>query len=61
MPDERNEGNYKSFSDVFGNVTTEEHRSEKNVSQTILPVCRSCLLFRKLPVTSIPGKYLGYQ
>ena len=26
MPDERNEGHYKTFSDVFGKVTTEEHR-----------------------------------
>ena len=35
MPDERNESNYKSFSDVFGNVTTEEHRHSKKLAKKI--------------------------
>ena len=33
MPDERNEGHYKSFSDVFGEVTTEEHRPSRKLAK----------------------------
>ena len=35
MPDERNEDHYKTCSDVFGKVTTEEHRRSKKLAKKI--------------------------
>ena len=35
MPDERNEDHYKTCSDVFGKVTTEEHHRSKKLAKKI--------------------------